>query len=95
MKIDTKIPHSLSIKLSAIARSVAKQNAVPAFKTACNPIELAINIIVDGEQCYPITRTVCTESIEKIDNEICTYSYQQMTESTTAKTVKVTFKKGV
>merc|ERR1712079_231089 len=45
------------------------------------------------EQCYPVTRTVCTESIEEIDNEICTYSYQQKTESTTAKTVEVTFKK--
>merc|ERR1719295_741712 len=65
----------------------------PAFETVCNPIELAIKIIVDREQCYPVTRTVCTESIEEIDNEICTYSYQQKTESTTAKTVEVTFKK--
>merc|ERR1712201_17724 len=42
---------------------------------------------------YPVTRTVCTESIEEIDNEICTYSYQQKTEATTAKTVEVTFEK--
>merc|ERR1719319_665065 len=65
----------------------------PAFETVCNPIELAIKIIVDREQCYPVTRTVCTESIEEIDNEICTYSYQQKTEATTAKTVEVTFNK--
>merc|ERR1719293_139679 len=57
----------------------------PALETVCNPIELAIKIIVDKEQCYDVTRTVCTESIEEIDNEICTYSYQQKTEDTTAK----------
>merc|ERR1712012_505739 len=65
----------------------------PALETVCNPIELAIKIIVDKEQCYDVTRTVCTESIEEIDNEICTYSYQQKTEATTAKTVEVTFEK--
>merc|ERR1712128_80595 len=54
----------------------------PALETVCNPIELAIKVIVDVEQCYPVTRTVCTESIEEIDNEICTYSYQQKTEAT-------------
>merc|ERR1712072_887853 len=65
----------------------------PALETVRNPIELAIKVIVDKEQCYPVTRTVCTESIEEIDNEICTYSYQQKTEATTAKTVEVTFEK--
>ena len=65
----------------------------PAFETVCNSIELAIKKIVDKEQCYPVTRTVCTESIEEIDNEICTYSYQARKEDTTAKTVEVTFKK--
>merc|ERR1712200_29190 len=40
-----------------------------------------------------VTRTVCTESIEEIDNEVCTYSYQPKTESTTAKTVEISFKK--
>merc|ERR1712071_173257 len=65
----------------------------PALETVCNPIELAIKIIVDVEQCCPVTRTVCTESIEEIDNEVCTHGYQQKTEATTAKTVEVTFVK--
>merc|ERR1712152_50552 len=52
-----------------------------------------MGVIVDKEQCYPVTRTVCTESVSVIDNEICTYSYQQKTEDTTAKTVEVTFNK--
>jgi len=65
----------------------------PAFETVCNPVELVRKAIVDKEQCYPVTRTVCTESIEEIDNEICTYSYVPKTVPTTAKTVEVTFKK--
>merc|ERR1712055_227144 len=66
---------------------------VPAFETVCNPVELTRKSIVDKEQCYTVTRTVCSESIEEIDNEICTYSYQPKTETTTAKTVEVTFNK--
>ena len=56
-------------------------------------IELAIKKIVDVEFCYDVTRTVCTETIEEIPNEVCTYSYQQKEEETTAKTVEVTFEK--
>jgi len=66
---------------------------VPAFETVCNPVELTRKSIVDKEQCYTVTRTVCSESIEEIDNEICTYSYQPKTETTSAKTVEVTFNK--
>merc|ERR1712123_89051 len=54
-------------------------------------IEIPTKIIIDVEQCYPVTRTVCTESVSVIDNEICTYSYQQKTEATTAKTVEVPY----
>ena len=59
----------------------------PAFETVCENIEVPTKIIIDVEQCYPVTRTVCTESVSVIDNEICTYSYQQKTEATIAKTV--------
>merc|ERR1712029_49307 len=66
---------------------------VPAFETVCANVDFPIKVIVDKEFTYTVTRTVCTESIEEIDNEICTYSYQQKTEDTTAKTVEVTFNK--
>merc|ERR1712079_936814 len=49
--------------------------------------------IVDSELCYTVTATVCSESIQVVENEICTYSYQQKSEDTTAKTVAVTFEK--
>jgi len=65
----------------------------PTLETSCNPVELAIKRVVDTEYCYTVTRTVCTESIEEIDNEVCTYSYQPKTETTTAKTVEVSFEK--
>merc|ERR1719288_309376 len=65
----------------------------PAFETVCADVELPIKKIIDVEQCYTVTRTVCTESIEVIPNEICTYHYEQKTEETTAKTVEVTFEK--
>ncbi|XP_040582901.2 LOW QUALITY PROTEIN: uncharacterized protein [Lepeophtheirus salmonis] len=65
----------------------------PAFETSCETVELPIKTIVDKEYCYISTRTVCTESIEEIPNEICSYNYQKKYEDTTAKTVEVTFKK--
>ena len=65
----------------------------PKLVTECSPIELSRKSIKEVEQCYTVTRTVCTETTEVIDNEVCTYSYQPKTEATTAKTVEVTFKK--
>merc|ERR1719435_766695 len=89
------VPHYEHPKHNCSVHDVIEPAEVctPAFETVCNPIELAIKKIVDKEQCYPVTRTVCTESIEEIDNEICTYSYQQRVEGTNAKTVEVTFAK--
>merc|ERR1712048_447457 len=43
--------------------------------------------------CQVISRTVCTESMETIPNEICTYSYMAHTEDTVAKTVEISFEK--
>merc|ERR1712106_737989 len=71
----------------------AAEVCTPALETLCDPIELSRLTVVDAEQCYIVTRTVCTESIEEIDNEVCTYSYQPKTEATTAKSVEVSFKK--
>jgi len=71
----------------------AAEVCTPTLVTECNPVELSRKNVIDREQCYPVTRTVCTESIEEIDNEVCTYSYQPKTEATTAKTVEVSFEK--
>ena len=71
----------------------AAEVCTPALETVCNPVELSRKSIKDVEQCYTVVRTVCTESTEEIDNEVCTYSYQPKTEATTAKTVEVSFNK--
>merc|ERR1719208_365007 len=60
----------------------AAEVCTPALETVCNPVELSRKNIKDVEQCYTVTRTVCTESIEEIDNEVCTYSYQPKSEET-------------
>merc|ERR1711936_3045 len=65
----------------------------PAFETVCANVDLAIKVIVDKEFTYTVTRTVCTESIDIIPNEVCSYAYQPKVEATTAKTVEVTFEK--
>jgi len=65
----------------------------PTLETTCEPVVLPIKRVVDTEQCYIVTRTVCSESTEVIDNEVCSYSYQPKTEITTAKTVEVSFDK--
>merc|ERR1712060_1023997 len=65
----------------------------PALKTKCSSEELEIKRVLDTEQCYIVTRTVCSVSTETIDNKVCTYSYKPRTETTTAKTAEVSFEK--
>jgi len=65
----------------------------PVIVTECNPVALPIKVIKDIDFTYTVTRTVCTESIEVIPQEVCSYSYDQTEEETTAKTVEVTFEK--
>ena len=65
----------------------------PVIVTECNPVALPIKVIKDIDFTYTVTRTVCTESIKVIPQEVCSYSYDQTEEETTAKTVEVTFEK--
>merc|ERR1719266_1188698 len=65
----------------------------PAVETKCSGEELEIKRVLDTEQCYIVTRTVCSVSTEMIDNKVCTYSYKPRTETTTAKTAEVSFEK--
>ena len=65
----------------------------PAVETKCSGEELEIKRVLDTEQCYIVTRTVCSVSTESIDNQVCTYSYKPRTETTTAKTAEVAFEK--
>merc|ERR1712129_509530 len=50
-------------------------------------------VIEDIPYTHGVTRTVCTESIEVVPQEVCTYFYEQESADTVAKTVVVTFEK--
>merc|ERR1719266_964385 len=65
----------------------------PTIATECNDVDLPIKVIVDVPFSYTVKKTVCTESIEVIPQEVCVYSYKQVSEDTVAKTVEVTFEK--
>merc|ERR1711981_74088 len=65
----------------------------PVIDTVCSAVELPIKIIVEVDFTYTVIRTVCTESIEVVPQEVCSYSYTTTEEETTAKTVEVTFEK--
>merc|ERR1712141_732563 len=54
----------------------------PTLEKTCVPEVLPIKLIISVEQCYTVTRTVCTESIEVIPNEVCVYEYEQASEQT-------------
>ena len=69
------------------------QVCTPTLKTKCSPVELDIKRVLDTEQCYTVTRTLCSESTQTVDNQVCTYSYQPRTQQTTAKTAEVSFEK--
>ena len=65
----------------------------PALETSCENVDLSIKRVTVGQYCYDASRTVCTESTETIDNEVCTYNYNKKYEDTNAKTVEVSFKR--
>jgi len=72
---------------------VTAEVCVPAFETVCNEVTTNIKRVVEKEQCYEVGKSVCSVSIEDVDNEICTYTYQPKRETTTAKTVAISFNK--
>merc|ERR1711971_1554723 len=65
----------------------------PTIEVPCEDIALPIKVIEDIPYTYTVTRTVCTESIEVVPQEVCTYYYEQESADTVAKTVEVTFEK--
>merc|ERR1739848_702507 len=59
---------------------LAAEVCTPTLAKKCTKEYLAKLAIVKKEQCVSVSRTVCTESYVKVDNEICTYSYSPKTE---------------
>merc|ERR1712238_358608 len=51
------------------------ETCTPTIATPCEDIALPIKVIEDIPYTYTVTRTVCTESIEVVPQEVCTYFY--------------------
>ena len=76
---------------STVSESV--ETCVPGFRSVCEDVSVTVIKIVDKEQCFPVTRTLCTESTELVDNEICVFDYTQTTEELEADTVTVEYER--
>jgi len=59
----------------------------------CQTIEVKYMKITTEEQCYDVTRTVCSESVVEEDREICKYEFKHVSRQEQATGVDVTFDK--
>ena len=48
---------------------------VPAFAEQVTPVTLAVKEVVDADYCFDEVLTVCEETTEIVEREICTYEY--------------------
>ena len=78
-----------SCKVANIVKEV--EVCTPEFETVCESEEIRVKKIVDKEICFPVARTVCTESVSVEESELCTFSYSPRTEQTEARGVEVSF----
>merc|ERR1719397_2420042 len=54
-------------------------------------LNLTSKQVIAVEQCFPLTRTVCTVSRQPIEETVCRYSHLPRVQTTQAKTVKIVF----
>merc|ERR1712123_265407 len=67
---------------------------VPTFKTDCEREDVKNGLVIkQQEECYQVTKTVCTETEEIVDNEVCAYSFTLVPVETEAKLVDVKWEK--
>ena len=70
---------------------IQAQVCTPAFQTSCSKEQIPIKVASQKEQCEPITKTICTESTETIEQVLCVYEYQTKQEQGVATKPEVTF----
>merc|ERR1711981_360319 len=69
------------------------EECTPVILTACAQASLPIKIIVEAPFTYTVERTVCTQSFETVNQEVCNTEYSDYEEETTGKTVEISFEK--
>jgi len=63
----------------------------PTIERDCQKIKVKTQAIHAKEDCVKVVRTVCTESEELVDNEVCYYVYNKEKQESEATTVKVEY----
>merc|ERR1712106_1270911 len=67
---------------------------VPTFQTDCEREDVRNGLVIkQQEECYQVTKTICTETEEIVDNEVCAYSFTPVPVETEAKLVDVKWEK--
>ena len=65
----------------------------PTIQRDCQKVRLKTQSISAKEDCVKVVRTVCTETEELVDNEVCYYVYNKEKQEAEATTVQVTYEK--
>merc|ERR1712223_2285934 len=71
--------------------SVYAEVCVPAFTTVEKPITLDVKVVEDNDYCYEQIKTVCSLITTPSSHELCTYSYEDKTDTLDARVTKVTY----
>jgi len=71
--------------------SIYAEVCVPAFAEQVTPVTLAIKNVVDNDYCFDRVLTVCEETSQIVDREICTYEYVRDDVTAPCTTTQVTY----
>ncbi len=85
-------PAPLPVKnCTVVDEAVRAEICVPDFRTECNSDSVVSKHLEEGEFCYNVTRTSCTQKEITDDVEVCTYTYERKEQNAKAKNVEVEF----
>jgi len=65
----------------------------PTIERDCEDVRVKTRTISTREDCVEVVRTLCTETEEVVDNEVCYYVYNKETQEAEATTVEVQYEK--
>merc|ERR1712212_225375 len=71
--------------------SIYAEVCVPAFAEKVTPVELAVKVVVDNDYCFDRVLTVCEETTQVVEREICTYEYAREDVTADCTTTQVTY----
>lgn len=70
---------------------LAAEVCLPTIEKDCGPVALEETVVSSQESCVDVARTVCTETEETVENELCYYTYSEAEEEGEVTSVKVEY----